>query len=122
VETKANFRGGKSALCFDKASGTLAAKIVPLDLIDRVADQACTYSNYQEFGDKIFPRLVRCCDDGQLTLELRVIELNTVNLSAELFARPEGAQEENNCQARPNPLRLYTHPILNCPGAVSLKA
>jgi len=110
VETKPYFGGGKSALCFDKADGTLAAKVVPFQLPERIVDHTCLYREYQKFGDKIFPRLVRCYDDGKPTLELRVVELTIAgNLGAELFARPDGAQETANCQGFTKaPKAVYT--------------
>ena len=115
LETKPNPMGGKSALCFDKATGFLVAKVVPHELQERIADQTCRYNDYQKFGEKTFPRLVRCFDDGKLRSEIRVIELNTPDkLGAELFAQPDGAQEAMNCQGVPKaPKPVYTpDPVL----------
>jgi hypothetical protein len=35
--------GGKSLLCFDKGTGTLAAKVLPLEVLDRIVDNMCEY-------------------------------------------------------------------------------
>jgi TonB family protein len=68
------------------------------------------YSDYQKFGDKVFPHLVRCYDDGKPTLELRVLELDVANnFGPDLFARPDGALETENCQGFPKPPKaVYT--------------
>ena len=71
------------------------------------------YHEYQEFGDQVFPRLVRCFDDAKPTLELRVVELNVAgSLDAELFARPDGARETVNRPdfAKPPSLVYQTDP------------
>jgi TonB family protein len=110
VETKPNPTGGKSALCFDKSTGLLVAKIVPLELLDRIEDQTCQYSEYQDFGGKMFPRLVRCFSGSKLASEIRVTELSKSNdFGAELFVEPDGAQETVNCQLVPKaPKPIFT--------------
>jgi protein TonB len=89
----------KAALCFDKVTGALAVKVDPVERRQRIVDQTCEYGGYQSFGEKTFPRIVRCFDGSKLKLEVRVLELDTANnLSAELFAPLGGAKESFNCQ------------------------
>ena len=101
----------KAALCFDKVTGLLIASVEPFQLQQRVADQRCEYGDYQTFGEKTFPRIVRCFDDGKLKLEMRVVELHMTNsLSAELFAPLDGAKETFNCQGIMKPPRPVSTP------------
>lgn len=87
----------KAALCFDKTTGTLAATVQPFDSF-HIADQTCEYSDYQKFGEKTFPRDIRCFDGGKPKSEIRVVELAAAeNLSADLFLPLEGGKESFNC-------------------------
>lgn len=98
VTTKA-YPEGKDGVCVDKASGALAVKVKPAKHGKLIGDEICEYDDYQKFGEKIFPHLIRCADGNQLKLELRVTELEPAsNLSAGLFTPVDGAKESFNCQ------------------------
>jgi TonB family protein len=110
VETEPNAIG-TDALCFEKTGGTLAARLRLHDPFRPVAIQTCLYHEYQKFGDKIFPRLVRCFDDAKPTLEVRIVELNVAeNLGDALFARPDGARETANCPDSPKLPKVIYQP------------
>jgi TonB family protein len=105
------YPAGRSAVCVDKGSGALALKIEPVKHEKRIGDEVCEYSDYQKFGEKIFPRLVRCIDGNRLTLELRITELKPADkLSTSLFAPVDGATESFNCQGILRPPRLVSSP------------
>ncbi|HEY6251072.1 MAG TPA: hypothetical protein VI685_14010, partial [Candidatus Angelobacter sp.] len=90
---------GANAFCVDKVTGALAAEVESVKDEERSVNEICEYSDYQRFGEKMFPHLVRCLDDNKLKLEIRVAELETANnLSAELFAPLDGAKESFNCR------------------------
>jgi TonB family protein len=111
LETVKDATGGKSALCFDSASGTLVARVTPIELLDRVEDHTCRFLDYQKFGLKVFPRLIRCFDADKLKLELQITELNTPDtFSADLFAQPTGAQETMNCPSPIKPPKVIYSP------------
>jgi len=108
--TRQAYPEGKAAVCVDKATGALADKVEPVKHGRRIEDEICEYSNYQKFGEKIFPRLVRCLDGNRLKLEFRIVQLEPAeNLSADLFASVDGAKESFNCQgALRMPQALFT--------------
>ncbi len=63
-----------------------------------VEDHTCEYGEYQKFGERSFPRVVRCFDGGTLKSEIRVLDLSVLNNSKpELFTQPVGAEESVNC-------------------------
>lgn len=101
----------KAALCFDKMAGTLAATVQPFDSSQHIADQTCEYSDYQKFGEKTFPRDIRCFDGGKPKSEIRVVELAAAeNLSADLFLPLEGGKESFNCAGTMKPPRPLSTP------------
>jgi periplasmic protein TonB len=103
IQTKPNPWGGKSALCFDTSSGLLAARIYP-ERLDRIVDYNCLFSDYQKFGDKMYPWSIRCLEDQQPRLEAKVVEL-TLDPTPDpaLFEAPAGAIESSECHDRAKP-------------------
>lgn len=110
--------GAKSALCFDTATGLLAITVVPLARGQQTEDETCEYGDYQRFGEKLFPRSVRCFDNRKRKLEMRVLELEAVNnFSPDLFSPLDGAKESFNCPGilkQPKPI-FYPDPPLPKP-------
>lgn len=110
IETKVGVSGGRSALCFDPVIGTLAARVLPVELLDRIADDTCWFGAYHKFGEKLFPRKIHCAEDGKPTLDVDVVELSSAEQSdATLFRKPDGAHETINCEGLPHPPKpIYT--------------
>jgi len=116
IETKADSRGSRSALCFAKEKGTLIAKAVPLEVHDKIVESTCEYRNYQEFGAKIFPRQILCFDALKPVLEATVLELNAeVSPDPVLFAPLTGGTESANCQGTMKPPTLIYGPDPSLP-------
>jgi len=98
LETNADPRGAKSALCFDKSSGVLQVEITPVDVESRIADKACFFADYQKFGDRILARSYECDEDRHPRLNARVIELETEPApDPALFMPLDGGKESVNC-------------------------
>jgi TonB family protein len=110
VYTKLDPTVGKSALCFDKSTGTVAAKVVPLDVQGRRVDNRCEYRDYQNFGEKMFPGVIRCFEGPRPTFEETLLELSAEpSRDPELFAPLVGGTESVNCQGVPKPpTAVYT--------------
>jgi TonB family protein len=123
IFTKPFANGGKSALCFDKGAGTLAAKVVPQELQNRIASNTCEYGDYQEFGGKAFPRVIRCFEDGRPTFEETLLELSAAPpLDPAFFTPLVGGIESANCQGVPKPpTPVYTPEPVYPPGSKNPK-
>jgi TonB family protein len=108
VKSKPKKSEATQGLCFDKTTGVLLKKTVPRPGPGWWVDYSCYYADFQKFGDRVFPRQIRCTEDGLLKLEARVVELVPgTALDASLFAPLAGAQELANCQGKlmaPQPL------------------
>jgi TonB family protein len=90
------------SLCFDRSSGVLAAEIEPA--MNRSQDEACFWSDYQKFGDRLYPRAYKCMEGEQPRLEARVLEFVALpQADPEMFALPNGAKELTSC---PDPVRV----------------
>lgn len=96
ILTKPEGLGGRAALCFDKNSGLLVERIYPRRLEDKIVDDACVFSDYAKFADKMFPRSVKCFLDRKQTLVAR-LELTAQPAQGVPFAVPEGAKEAAHC-------------------------
>lgn len=77
VDTKEG-DGRSNVLCFDAGTGALLLKKSWEEHAGRRAAYTCQYQQYEKFGDRIFPQLVVCEEDGQRKLEVRVLELSAV--------------------------------------------
>ena len=89
------------SLCFDRSSGVLAAEIEPA--MNRSQDEACFWSDYQKFGDRLYPRAYKCMEGEQPRLEARVLEFVALHpADPGMFALPKGAKELTSC---PDPVR-----------------
>ncbi|MBZ5658192.1 MAG: energy transducer TonB [Acidobacteriia bacterium] len=63
------------------------------------ASRSCEYRNYERFGERAFPRLVRCASDQGDEVELTILKLVAEPSPEEaLFTKPQGASEIGNCQ------------------------
>jgi TonB family protein len=103
LETKPGLFG-RSALCFDKATGLVAENVQPVARGSGSGDRTCTYTDYQPFGERTFPRSIRCSEDHEPVLESTLIELTKVpSPDAALFAPLANGKESVNCRGTPNP-------------------
>ena len=104
IETKPDSTGGKSLVCFDKGTGTVAAEVLPVQVRDRIVDHTCEYRDYGKFGERLFPRVARCFEGPRPTFEETLLELSAEpSLDPALFARLEGGTEFVNCQGVSKP-------------------
>lgn len=103
IEKSLDPMGGLSELCFGKASGELVAESSPAHTeASTTVESACTYTNYQKFGDKLFPWLIQCFVDRKLTSEAKVIELRLEPFpNGALFEPLPGVRESVNCSQTP---------------------
>jgi TonB family protein len=110
IETKSDPSGGKAVLCFDKAAGTILTKIRTHQVGDRVVKKECTYQDYLKFGEKMFPRTIRCVQDRVPVLEQTVLELIAQPApDAALFGALTGGTESTNCPGViKRPTAVYT--------------
>jgi hypothetical protein len=87
-----------SSLCFNEANGTLAYEVQTVSVGLHLGKRACSYSDYQKFGDHLVARSYACTEDRQPTIEARIVDLAADPTPAPaLFLRPEGAKESVNC-------------------------
>jgi len=85
--------GWKSELCFDRPSGAIVAQ----SSTKKDAPYACTYTNYQKFDGKLFPRSIQCFREGKTALQASVIELKHLSSDPALFTPMPGARELSHC-------------------------
>lgn len=87
----------RSALCFDKTSGTLVADFIPSQPGTRIGETVCLYNDYQKFGDRLLARSYQCDQDERMKMEARVVELAAPATDQTVFTQPQGAKESVNC-------------------------
>jgi TonB family protein len=116
LETNPNPWGGRSALCFDKVSGTITAEARPFQVGTRIGETICFYNDYQKFGDRMVARSYECEKDKRRILEARVIELAAASAAGEAFFRPpDGAKESVNCLGPVKPPKAVHAPDPDAP-------
>jgi TonB family protein len=112
LESQPNSMGGRSALCFDKTTGLVSAHVLPVALGDRVVERTCAYSNYEKFGDRVFPHAEECLENNKPIFESALVELATENSpDAALFTPLVDAKESVNCRGTPNPPQAISTPL-----------
>jgi TonB family protein len=96
--------------CVDPANSVLLVHETVSRSTPAPFHQSCMYRKYEKFGQRLFPRSIRCTSDPDDDVELTILKLVAEPLPDEaLFARPPGAVEVGNCQTRPNPPQaVYT--------------
>ena len=96
-------------LCFDANSGVLVR--------DEGSALTCDYSDFQNFGEKSYPRKLSCSDKTGLTIEGTVSELSEDPPTGDpaRFASLPGATEWPVCDTivPPQPLHYWGYPGLN---------
>lgn len=96
--TKEKAFRGKGAFCFDKKSGLLLGKVVPLARPRNVVSYDCEYGSFLQFGNYKFPHEVGCLEDRHRKLAAKVVELvPEPSPDPALFAPPAGAIELGRC-------------------------
>ena len=72
---------------------------------------SCVYRNYEGFGDRLFPRSIRCTNNPGDDVELTITKLVTAASPEEnLFAQPPSAVESRTCQGRVSAPRALVTP------------
>jgi hypothetical protein len=111
VITLAEETGERYALCFYKESGLLMQTTMPKTIGSRVGDYSCLYANYQKFWEYLFPRDVRCLQEGHRKLEAKIVELSLDPFpDPASFVQPAGAIEIGNEEEHPIPRRRLPEP------------
>jgi TonB family protein len=106
----------KSALCFDQSTGALVEYIIPQWTRYNLADFACAYGDFKNFGGRWFPFEIACRQGSHPQMEVHVAELaGGAFFDAKLFDQPgNGARELGYCTTEeiaakpdytPSPLR-----------------
>jgi TonB family protein len=100
----------KSALCFDKTTGTIVADFIPSQSGNRDGETVCFYKDYQKFGDRVIARSYECDEDKHPSVEAKLVELSAAPATdSTFFTPPEGAKESVNCLSPITPPKaLYT--------------
>src|SRR6266851_3636524 len=107
--------GGQQELCFDKSGGQFVAQSIPFisqrgELVSR-----CAFTDFQKFGDKLFPKSIRCLEGEKQILDARVVQLTFQEpTDRSIFAALPGAKEFPNC-----PVQLKNPEAIDSPGPVA---
>ncbi len=115
VESKSN--GWKAIDCLDPSTSVLLIHEISGGPNWNPFHYSCIYRYYEQFGDELFPRSVRCRNGPGDNVMLTILKLSKeVTPDESLFAKPPGAVETRNCQtdvSAPSP--TYT-PNVEHPG------
>jgi TonB family protein len=89
----------KSGLCFDQSTGALLENIIPQWTRYNLADFACAYGEFKNFGGRWFPFEIACRQASHPQMEVHLAELASgVFFDAKLFDQPgNGALELGYC-------------------------
>ena len=104
--------GDKLTFCFDKTTGALLLRQFPAVWSGHDLNGWCDLSDYQKFGNRMFPMKIRCREGSRPKLEAKVTELKALTSApdARLFAPLVGAEENANCPSRVKPPIAVTTP------------
>jgi TonB family protein len=96
--TQSKTQGSKSNDCVDPGTGVFLVHETLSQFGSTSPHHTCTYRNYEKFGDRLFPRVLRCSsgvgENVQLTIAKLILEPSP---DEALFARPPDAVEIGNC-------------------------
>lgn len=94
--------GGRQESCFDKSGGQLVAQSASFISQGGELVRSCFYSDFQKFGNKLFPRSIRCLEGERLLLDARIVQLTLQDpADKSVFAAFPGAKELPNCPVQP---------------------
>jgi TonB family protein len=110
---ESGLRWNKNTDCMDPDTGAFLLRETSFDAFNggsSAVRHSCVYSEYEKFGDKIFPKFVRCSNSPGEDIELTVTKL-IVESSPEqaLFVRPPSAIETMDCE-RTTPPQVVSNP------------
>ncbi len=115
VESKSY--GWKAMDCLDPGTGVLLIHEVSGGPNWNPFHYSCIYRHYEQFGDELFPRSVRCRNGPGDTVELTILKLGKESTPDEaLFAKPPGAVETRSCQVGVSAPSLIYTPDTERPG------
>jgi TonB family protein len=111
----AESKGGWSRAidCFDPDSGFFLLQENLFNSPNNLPSvrHSCVYRNYEGFGDRLFPRSIRCTNDPGDDVELTIAKLVTEGSPEEsLFSQPPGAVETRTCQGGVSAPRALLQP------------
>jgi TonB family protein len=90
---KSKTKWSKQIDCVDPETGVFLLR----ETLNSV-HQTCTYRDYERFGERLFPRSVRCITRPGDEIELTITKLAAETpLEESLFAKPQGGIETANC-------------------------
>jgi len=103
-------QNSKSNDCVDPGTGVFLVRETVSQFGATSTHRTCIYRNYEKFGDRLFPRVVRCSREAGESVELTIAKLISEPSADEaLFARPPDAIEIGNCPTVPTrPEAVYT--------------
>jgi TonB family protein len=96
----------KQVLCFDAATGVLLQYKESLN----ANEYSYEYSDYKKFGDKVYPRRIRCLTNGGLALEAIIVDLSedSSQNDPKLFEPPPGSKDWPVCGKEYPPVAVRT--------------
>lgn len=109
IESPPDLDGARATVCFDLVEGLPALRGGPAGAGGvRSVKRDCTFSDYQKFGEKMFPHVVKCSEGQVPVFESTVLELSPERApDPALFVPMAGSREWVNC-----------HHITRGPGAL----
>ncbi len=109
VESKSKW--SKDIDCVDPKAGVfLLRETVSTAGSDRVL-HSCVYGGYERFGDRLFPRTVRCNNSPGDEIVLTVTKLEAQpETDDSLFSKPQNAIDTANCQGHSTPPQALYSP------------
>jgi hypothetical protein len=86
--------GWTQEFCFDRSNGLLLVR----SSTKKDAPYACTYLDFQKFGDKLYPRTIQCLRNGRPALQAALTELTKLESpNPALFGPLPNARELSHC-------------------------
>jgi TonB family protein len=96
--TQSKTQFSKSDDCVDPGTGVFLVRETLSQFDSTSPHHTCIYRNYEKFGDRLFPRVLRCFSKAGENVQLTIAKLIPESSPDEaLFARPADAIEIGNC-------------------------
>lgn len=102
--------GRRQEFCFDKSRGQLVASSLPFFVKGGELVRKCAFTDFQQFGSKLFPHSVYCMEGEQQVFQARVTQLALQEPDQSMFEMPAGAKEFANCPVHLSPPRAVESP------------
>ena len=106
-------RSRQYAFCFEKQSGVLLEKVLPVKRPRNSTSLACEYGTFHRFGTYTFPREVVCYEDTHRVMDAKVAELELEPvIDPGQFDQPAGSIELDHCAGKSEPPSLSMNELM----------